>query len=173
VTIDGATGDRRAMAVPPFGAEPIRLPFMGRVTVLRRRGEETDGGFLVVEVPVPAGGGAPLLHSHPSQEFFYTLEGELHYFRQTPEGRIEEIAGGPGTTALVPGGMLHTFRNFSNEPGRFLAVLTPPHKMEQFLLAMRDIPAERQSPQELIRVAAECEIVTSDIEAQPYGARSK
>ena len=96
------------------------------------------------------GGGPPPLHTHPAHEFFYTLEGELTYFRED-----EEITGGPGTTAYIPGGVAHTYRNFSDRPGRYLGVLSPPELMQDFLLAAGvPVGAPLRSPEEVLAIGA-------------------
>ena len=112
--------------------------------------EQTDGGFFAMEVTVAPGGGPPPLHTHPAHEFFYVLEGELTFFRED-----EEITGGPGTTAYIPGGVPHTYRNFSDRPGRYLGVLSPPELMQDFLVtAGVPVGAELRSPEEVLAIGA-------------------
>jgi mannose-6-phosphate isomerase-like protein (cupin superfamily) len=96
--------------------------------------QQTDGAFFVMEVVVAPGGGPPPLHTHPASEFFFTLEGELTYFRDDGRAGVTEVTGGSGTNAYIPGGVAHTYRNFTDRPGRYLAVLTPPEGMQEFLL---------------------------------------
>src|SRR4051794_37007455 len=92
--------------------------------------ENSRDRALVIEVDVAPGGGPPPLHTHPASEFFYTLEGRLSYFVED-----REITGGPGTSAFIPGGVPHTYRNLTNEPARYIAILSPGRDMEEFLLA--------------------------------------
>lgn len=113
---------------------------MEDVVRLHTTAEETDGAFFVMEVDVAPGGGPPPLHTHDAAEFFWTLRGELSYFRQEADGRVTEITGGPGTWAFIPGGVAHTYRNFADEPGAYLAVLSPPEGMQAFLLAAAQTP---------------------------------
>ena len=87
-----------------------------------------------MEVTVPPGGGPPPIHTHPPHELFLTLEGELTYFRDDGCDELTVITGGPGTTAFMPGGVGHTYRNFSDAPGRYLAVVSPGQAMQDFLL---------------------------------------
>jgi mannose-6-phosphate isomerase-like protein (cupin superfamily) len=111
-------------------------PFMVMQDVVQvhTTAEQTEGGFFVMEVDVAPGGGPPPLHTHDAAEFFWTLHGELTYFRLESEGEITEITGGPGTWAFIPGGVPHTYRNFSGVRGAYLAVLSPPAGMQEFLL---------------------------------------
>ena len=86
--------------------------------------EQTGGSFFAMEVDVAPGGGPPPLHTHDAAELFWTLRGRLSYFRQEDDGEVTEITGGPGTWAFIPGGVPHTYRNFSDGPGAYLAVLS-------------------------------------------------
>ncbi len=95
--------------------------------------QQTDGTLFVMEVTVPPGGGPPPIHSHPPHELFFTLEGELTYFRDDGGDAPTVITGGPGTTAFMPGGVDLTYRNFSGRAGRCLAVVTPGGSMQEFL----------------------------------------
>jgi len=94
-------------------------PFYVRqdLVTLHARYEQTGGGFFATEVEVAPGGGPPPLHTHPACELFWTLEGRLTYFRDDGADRITEVTGGPGTSAFIPGGVAHTYRNFSDLPG--------------------------------------------------------
>jgi quercetin dioxygenase-like cupin family protein len=115
--------------------------------------QQTDAGFFVMEVAVPPGGGPPPLHTHSAHEFFFTLEGELTYFRDDSEHGVTEITGGPGTSAFIPGGVAHTYRNLSDAPARYLAVLTPPEQMQDFLVEAGVAPGgELRSPEEVLAI---------------------
>jgi mannose-6-phosphate isomerase-like protein (cupin superfamily) len=122
---------------------------MEDVVRLHTTGEETDGQFLVMEVDVAPGGGPPPLHTHEAAEFFWTLRGELSYFRQEPDGSVTEITGGPGTFAYIPGGVPHTYRNFTDARGAYLAVLSPPQGMQDFLLEAGTLPPDPVAVMEL------------------------
>jgi mannose-6-phosphate isomerase-like protein (cupin superfamily) len=116
--------------------------------------EQTGGGFVAVEVEVPPGGGPPPLHTHEASELFWTLSGELGYFRQEPDGTVVEVTGAPGTSTVIPGGVLHTCRNLSAEPGRCLAVLSPPGAIEAFFLAGGSRPGGAQrAPEAVLELA--------------------
>jgi quercetin dioxygenase-like cupin family protein len=132
--------------------------------------EQTDAGFFVMEVQVPPGGGPPPLHTHPAHEFFWTLEGELTYFRDDGDGTIGEITGGPGTAAFIPGGVAHTYRNLSDAPGRYLAVLSPPVQMQDFLVAAGVAPGgELRSPEEVLAIGERFGLVILDVVPEPRG----
>jgi quercetin dioxygenase-like cupin family protein len=67
----------------------------------------------------PGGGVSPHFHKGHSDSF-YVLEGEL----ELHVGE-EVVHGGPGTYALAPPGVVHWFRNVSDEPARALNLHTP------------------------------------------------
>ena len=145
-------------------------PFMVMqdVVQLHATAEQTGGAFFVMEVDVAPGGGPPPLHTHEAAEFFWTLRGTLSYFRQEPDGEVVETTGGPGTKAFVPGGVPHTYRNFSDEPGAYLAVLSPPAAMQAFLLrAGVELDAEPRSPEAVMAIAAQSGMELLDVVPGP------
>ncbi|HEV2813414.1 MAG TPA: cupin domain-containing protein [Solirubrobacteraceae bacterium] len=115
--------------------------------------EQTGGGYFVMEVTVPPGGGPPPIHTHAPHELFFTLEGELTYFREEDDGELTVIAGGPGTSAFIPGGVPHTYRNFSDAPARYLGVLSGA-TMQDFLVAAGvPVGAAPRSPEDVIAMS--------------------
>jgi mannose-6-phosphate isomerase-like protein (cupin superfamily) len=89
-------------------------------------GEESGGAYfsMLATVP-PQGGPPPHIHEHEA-ETFYVLEG-------TPTFRLGDdmIVVGPGDFVNVPKGVLHCFRNLSEEPVRMILTFTPAG-MERF-----------------------------------------
>jgi len=67
----------------------------------------------------PGGGVSPHFHKLHSDSF-YVLEGELEFHVGD-----EVVAGGPGTYALAPPGVVHFFRNVGDVPARALNLHTP------------------------------------------------
>jgi mannose-6-phosphate isomerase-like protein (cupin superfamily) len=126
--------------------------------------EQTAGGFCAIEVEVAPGGGPPPLHTHPAAEFFWTLEGELTYFRDDGDAGVTEITGGPGTAAFIPGGVAHTYRNFSGAPGRYLGILSPPRPMQEFLLEAGVAPGgELLDPAAVLAIGERFGLVLLDV----------
>jgi quercetin dioxygenase-like cupin family protein len=117
--------------------------------------EQTGDAAFVIEVTVAPGGGPPPLHTHPTSEFFYTLEGTLTYFRED-----DVITGGPGTSAFIPGGVPHTYRNLTDEPARYIAVLTPGRAMQDFLV---EAGKEQRSPDEVLALGERYGMRTLDV----------
>jgi quercetin dioxygenase-like cupin family protein len=116
---------------------------------------QTDGAAFVIEVTVAPGGGPPPLHTHPASEFFYTLEGTVTYFRED-----DVISGGPGTSAFIPGGVAHTYRNLTDEPARYIAVLSPGGQMQDFLV---EAGAAERSPDEVLAIGERYGMRTLDV----------
>jgi mannose-6-phosphate isomerase-like protein (cupin superfamily) len=131
---------------------------------------QTDGGFFVMQVEVAPGGGPPPLHTHRAHEFFWTLSGRLTYFRDDGEEGLTEITGGPGTSAFIPGGVPHTYRNFSDEPASYLAVLSPPEDMQDFLVEAGVRPGEEfRTPEEVLAIGERYRLELLDVVPEPRG----
>jgi quercetin dioxygenase-like cupin family protein len=135
---------------------------------LHVRHEQTGGGFFAMEVEVAPGGGPPPLHTHPAAELFWTLEGELTYFRDDGAAGLTEIVGGPGTSAFIPGGIPHTYRNFSDRPGRYLGILSPPAAMQAFLIEAGVEPGGAlRDPAQVLAIGARFGLELLDVVPEP------
>lgn len=100
-------------------------------------GEQTDGGYFLVEAVVPPGGGPPLHIQTREEEAFYVLEGELSFY-----GDAGEIVAGPGTYLNIPKGAKHRFRNNGRNTARMLFFFTPAGIEGLFdEFAQMDVPA--------------------------------
>jgi mannose-6-phosphate isomerase-like protein (cupin superfamily) len=151
-------------------AAPEAFYVMQDLVRLHARYEQTNGSFFVMEVEVAPGGGPPPLHTHSAHEFFWTLSGELTYFRDDGVDGLTEISGGPGTSAFIPGGVPHTYRNFSDEPASYLGVLSPPEDMQDFLVEAGIAPGEEfRSPEEVLAIGARFGLVMLDVVPEPRG----
>ena len=83
-------------------------------------GEHTDGAYFLIEGTVPPGAGPPPHRQTREEEQFYVLEGMITFW--VDGGRVE---AGPGTFLNVPRGVLHNFRNETDEVGRMLIGFAP------------------------------------------------
>jgi quercetin dioxygenase-like cupin family protein len=106
---------------------------LGTLVTVKVSGEQTGGRFALWENTLPHGA-APPSHSHPQDESFYVLEGELTVWLDGERG-----ARGPGDFTFAPAGVPHTFR-VDSESARVL-VLSTPAGIERFLIDL-GIPAE-------------------------------
>lgn len=114
------------------GAEP--LWFLGTLARLKLTGEQTGGRLALWEGVLPRGA-APPLHSHPQDETFYVLEGEVTAFvvepgladdRGSPPAWVASRAErcGAGAAVMAPAGTPHTFR-VESDTARMLFLSTP------------------------------------------------
>jgi len=127
---------------PPF-APVLRAPGEGLrnlafgARVIRVRGSETAGRFALWEEPVPPGAGPPLHVHQREDEFFQVLAGR---FRFRCGDMVAE--GGEGTTAFLPRGVPHAFRNVGGMPARLQFILTPGEGGEAFFRDLAPLVAD-------------------------------
>ena len=107
-----------------------KLWFLGTLARMKLEGKQTGGRFALWEGVLPHGA-APPLHSHPQDETFYIIEGELTAWIVEPELTDDEgwVATrgrrcGPGSVVFAPGGTPHTFR-VESDTARVLTLSTP------------------------------------------------
>ena len=126
-----AAGPVHGTVVPPGGPS---LWFLGTLARLKLDGSQTGGRFALWEGVLPHGA-APPLHSHPQDETFYVLEGEVTAWIVDPDLAGDQrdppawVAsrgqrGGAGLVSFAPGGTPHTFR-VESDTARMLFLSTP------------------------------------------------
>jgi quercetin dioxygenase-like cupin family protein len=84
-------------------------------------GKQTDGEYAVIEMSVPPGAG-PNPHAHPDfAETFFVLEGEVSF-----KSELGSYVAKKNSFVNIPkGGIVHGFKNLSNEPAKLLCTVTP------------------------------------------------
>ena len=110
------------------------LWFLGTLARMKLEGHQTGGRFALWEGVLPHGA-APPLHSHPQDEAFYVIEGEVTVWLVEPE--IAEVHAappawvdtggrrcGPGAAVFAAAGAPHTFR-VESDTARMLFLSTP------------------------------------------------
>lgn len=110
----------------------IRFLGNNEITVLVS-GEESGGGYCVMELVVQPGGGATALHTDRWVETFHVLEGEVEWTVER-EGRLVTWPARPGETIVVPHGVKHRFAGAGGTPSRMLTV--GPAEFERFFRAL-------------------------------------
>jgi quercetin dioxygenase-like cupin family protein len=115
-----------------------KLNVLGDEITLLAAGPQTGGTMTAIEVLARPDSGPPP-HTHVYSELFYVLEGELEI---ELDGARRTV--GAGDVAAVPGGSVHTYRNASALPVRFLAVLHPAGH-ERFLAEI-GVPVDAPAP---------------------------
>lgn len=141
------------------------LWFLGTLARVKLDGRQTGGRFALFEGVMPHGA-APSLHSHPQDETFYVLEGELTAWLVEPELADDGSTTadwvttrarrcGVGDVVFAPGGTPHTFR-VESDTARLL-VLSTPAGIEEMVRGLAE-PAQwpwLQPPPDGPRVAPE------------------
>jgi quercetin dioxygenase-like cupin family protein len=122
------------------GVEP--LWFLGTLMRIKLDGAQTAGRFALADGVLPRGASPPL-HSHPQDETFYLLEGELTAWvvdRELGEADrgdrpawVTEYAQhcGAGAVVFAPAGVPHTFR-VESDVARGIFLSTPAGIEEMF-----------------------------------------
>ncbi|HLY50445.1 MAG TPA: cupin domain-containing protein [Solirubrobacteraceae bacterium] len=140
------TGQPEARVV---SGAPEALWFLGTLARMKLEGHQTGGRFALWEGVLPRGA-APPLHSHPQDETFYVLEGELTAWVLEPElvaagSDPAEWAGShgricaAGAVVFAPAGIPHTFR-VESDTARMLFLSTP-SGIEDYVRALAE-PAQ-------------------------------
>lgn len=104
-------------------AGEAELRWMGETsTYFLATGEETEGGFALVDERTHGGDSVPL-HRHPDDvESFYVVEGDVTFFL----GEAPGVRAGAGSFVHIPGGTVHGFR-VESETARYLILTTAHH----------------------------------------------
>lgn len=112
-----------------------RLWFLGTLAIVRVPEEAADGRSAVLEFLFPRHASPPL-HTHPQDESYIVLDGQL-----TVQAGADQFALEAGDIAVVPMGLAHTFR-VDSDTARVL-VLSTPAGLERFV---RDASVPARSP---------------------------
>ena len=127
-----------------LAAGPSRARFTAEVS-------DGDGTFSLTETTLAPGFPGPLPHRHRAMvDSFYVLEGTLTV---TVEGEAHDL--GPGSYALVPPGVAHTFGNPGSETVRMLNIQAP-GGLEQYLKELGAVlkPGEQPDPAVMAELAS-------------------
>jgi quercetin dioxygenase-like cupin family protein len=111
------SGETSVIVAPEEGR--VLAAFGEEVTILLS-GEQTGGRQTMWLETTPPGGGPPLHFHINDDETFHVLEGRVAFFQNS---KWEEV--GPGGSAFVPRGQLHTFQNVGDTPSRMLLSTAP------------------------------------------------
>jgi mannose-6-phosphate isomerase-like protein (cupin superfamily) len=115
--------------------------FLGSIGVrFMLDGEESDGGFSLVEHPMSAHALAAPMHRHAREdEYSYVLEGRMGALLGD-----DVLEAGPGDLVLKPRGEWHTFWNAGAEPCRILEIIAPAG-FERFFAELVDLGGVAQA----------------------------
>ncbi|HET9104148.1 MAG TPA: cupin domain-containing protein [Solirubrobacteraceae bacterium] len=160
-----ASREPERLAEPQIVSDSERLWFLGTLARMKLDGRQTGGRFSLWEGVLPHGA-APPLHSHPQDETFYVLDGELTAWLVDLEGAQDHLSPPAwvtthaqrcraGAVVFAPAGTPHSFR-VESDTARMLFLSTP-SGIEEYVRALGE-PAQwpwLQPPPEEPRVAAE------------------
>jgi mannose-6-phosphate isomerase-like protein (cupin superfamily) len=125
-----------------IGPEDGKAGLLGSIGVrFMIDGDESGGGFSLVEHPMPPRRLAAPLHRHSREdEYSFVLEGRM--------GALlggEVVEAGPGDLVFKPRDQWHTFWNAGDEPARLLEIISPAG-FEGYFDELVDLLAEAQGP---------------------------
>ena len=105
--------------INPSGKGAVYKAFGDEITILISGAE--SGGKFTMFVDLTQPGGGPPLHYHENEdEVFFVLEGKAEFYKDG-----EWIAAAAGTSAFMPRGCVHTFRNCGDVPLKLLVHASP------------------------------------------------
>ena len=110
------------MAAKVVGPGEGKAGFLGSIGVrFMIDGDESSGGFSLVEHPMSPWALAAPLHRHAREdEYSFVLEGRMGALLGD-----EELVAGPGDLVFKPRNQWHTFWNAGDEPARILEIISP------------------------------------------------
>ena len=115
----------RSAAIVHKGEGRVLRAF-GDEVMIHLDGERTGGAVTMWTGTLPPGGGPPPHYHLNEDETFHVLEGRIAFLLN---GEWREV--GPGASAFMPRGVVHTFKNVGDETSRIL-IMTTPSGFEKF-----------------------------------------
>jgi|SRR5579864_450114 len=106
----------------PGQGKSLGMSSGGGQTVIKADGEDTRGGYAILEDTLPANSPGTPLHVHRhTDEGFYILIGSLTFVLGA-----RKVVAPAGTYVFIPRGVHHALLNPAAELCRFLIILSPP-----------------------------------------------
>lgn len=140
------------IVLTPAGAGRVLEAFGERVTLLVEGAD--SGGVCTQWIEETPPGGGPPPHFHLNEdEWFFVMDGLVSFF----DGRIEKWTElGPGGSAFMPRGAVHTFKNTGDTTSRML-ITTSPAGFETFFARCAEVFAKPGAPdfQRILAIGAE------------------
>jgi mannose-6-phosphate isomerase-like protein (cupin superfamily) len=128
------------------GPHDGKAGFLGSIGVrFMVGGDESGGGFSLVEHPMgPRALAAPMHRHHHEDEYSYVLEGRM--------GALfgdAVVTAGPGDLVFKPRNQWHTFWNAGDEPARILEIISPAG-FEHFFEELVDLGGASDAPPDVL-----------------------
>src|ERR1700674_5753582 len=136
----------KTMAAKVVGPRDGKAGFLGSIGVrIMIDGEETRGGFSLVEHPMSPRALAAPLHRHTHEdEYSYVLEGRVGALLGE-----EVLVASPGDLVFKPRNQWHTFWNAGDAPARILEIISPAG-FERFFRELVDLGGVAQAAPEIL-----------------------
>jgi mannose-6-phosphate isomerase-like protein (cupin superfamily) len=136
--------EMEATAAKVVGPQDGKAGFLGSIGVrFMIDGDETGGGFSLVEHPMSPRALAAPLHRHLREdEYSFVLEGSMGALLGD-----EVLEAGPGDLVFKPRNQWHTFWNAGDEPCRILEIIAPAG-FERFFEELDGMGGALQAPPE-------------------------
>ena len=129
-----------AKVLGPDDGNAVALPGLGVRFMVG--GDESGGGFSLVEHPMGPRSLAAPLHRHANEdEYSYVLEGRMGAQRGD-----EIVEAGPGELVFTPRNQWHSFWNAGDEPARVLEIISPAGFERYFAEIAPLLPPQRDEP---------------------------
>jgi quercetin dioxygenase-like cupin family protein len=122
------------------------LRAFGEEVMIHLDGERTGGKLTMCTEITPPGGGPPPHYHLNEDEIFHVLEGRVAFLMNREWHDV-----GPGGTAFMPRGVVHTFKNVGAESSRML-IMTTPSGIEKFFARCAEEFARPGGPPEMARL---------------------
>ena len=114
----------------------------------------TGGAYTILELSLPAGGGAPIHTHHREDEIFHIMDGDCEI---TCDGKT--YLAGVGAVIILPKNTPHAFRNPSDTPNRIL-ITAVPGGLDTYFEALAQISAtDPDGAKKVAEINAQYEIV--------------
>ena len=114
-----------------------RRPFHRGAIEVALSSDATDGDLAVFAVPMPPGGGPPMLHRHDAFELYRVRQRRAGLLHRGPRRRGDAQPPARAPSCRIAGGLEHTIRNESDAPAEALVVFSPGAGMERFAARCR------------------------------------
>lgn len=139
--------NRKPIFMSPTDGEVVHL--FGDQLVHKITGAQTEGRIAIVESSFAPGHGPPAHIHHDEDEIFIIIKGTFQVCSGS-ETRLCE----PGTIALLPKGLPHTFKNVGTTEGQIITLILPAH-FANFFKEVHALPSTEQSDmQKVTEIAA-------------------
>jgi len=127
--MDNKTANTKPAPITLGAQDGKNLSVVGDTYRILVAGKETNGAFATIDMLIPPDGG-PGPHAHPDfEETFYVIDGEVEV-----KSEAGTYIAKKGAYVVIPkGGIVHCFKNQSDQTAHLLCTVVPSGLEEMFL----------------------------------------